>query len=113
MRIRSFRPPDGDLEPAPAGGMRWRRRAAFRYDHRSLPNLQELCMSPLPRMSAALAFASLWLCHAGLSAPLSDHPYGGELTLTVDLSNPSQRILRVHERIPVKSGAFTLYYPKW
>jgi predicted metalloprotease with PDZ domain len=64
-------------------------------------------------MSAVLAFALLLLCHAGMSAPLSDHPYAGELTLSVDLANPGQKIFRVHERIPVKSGAVTLYYPKW
>jgi predicted metalloprotease with PDZ domain len=70
-------------------------------------------MSSMPRMMAVLAFASLWLAQAAISAPLSDQAYAGELTLSVDLTNPGQKIFQVHERIPVKSGAFTLYYPKW
>jgi predicted metalloprotease with PDZ domain len=70
-------------------------------------------MFALPRMSALVAFALLVLCRTGISAALSDHPYAGELALSVDLSNPGQKIFRVHESIPVKSGAFTLYYPKW
>jgi predicted metalloprotease with PDZ domain len=70
-------------------------------------------MRPMPRTAARLACASLLLCAAAMSAPLSDRPFAGELTLNVDLTNPGQRIFRVRERIPASAGALTLYYPKW
>ncbi|HET7301024.1 MAG TPA: peptidase M61, partial [Oleiagrimonas sp.] len=37
----------------------------------------------------------------------------GVVALTVRLPNPAQKILYVHEVIPVKPGPVTLYYPKW
>jgi predicted metalloprotease with PDZ domain len=53
------------------------------------------------------------ICAAARGAELSPHRYPGDITLDVDLSDPAQRIFRVHERIPVSPGAVTLYYPKW
>ena len=50
---------------------------------------------------------------AARAAPPLEHRYPGELTLSVDLTDPAQKIFRVNERIPVKAGALTLYYPKW
>lgn len=47
-----------------------------------------------------------------IQAPV-DKPYGGVLTLSVDLANVNARILTVHETIPVKPGALTLLYPEW
>jgi predicted metalloprotease with PDZ domain len=35
------------------------------------------------------------------------------IPLTVDATKTQQKILRVHEVIPVMPGALTLYYPKW
>ena len=70
-------------------------------------------MRPMPRMAAVLAFSSLFFCRAAITAPQSDHRYAGELTLSVDLADPGQKIFRVRERIPVRAGALTLYYPKW
>jgi predicted metalloprotease with PDZ domain len=37
----------------------------------------------------------------------------GTVSLTVRLPDPGQKLLYVHESIPVKPGALTLYYPKW
>jgi predicted metalloprotease with PDZ domain len=37
----------------------------------------------------------------------------GPVALTVQLPRPSQQIFDVHEVMPVKPGALTLYYPKW
>ncbi|HJS92053.1 MAG TPA: hypothetical protein VJ738_18945 [Steroidobacteraceae bacterium] len=37
----------------------------------------------------------------------------GPVMLTVRLSHPGQKIFYVHEVMPVKPGALTLYYPKW
>jgi predicted metalloprotease with PDZ domain len=38
---------------------------------------------------------------------------GESIPLTVDATKTQQKILRVHEVIPVKPGPLTLYYPKW
>ena len=39
---------------------------------------------------------------------------GGTIQLSVDVTQPAQGIMRVHETIPVaKSGPLTLYYPSW
>jgi predicted metalloprotease with PDZ domain len=35
------------------------------------------------------------------------------ITLTVDATKTSQKLLRSHEVIPVKPGPLTVYYPKW
>ncbi|HET9819980.1 MAG TPA: M61 family peptidase [Rhodanobacteraceae bacterium] len=37
----------------------------------------------------------------------------GTVALTVSLPDPGQKILYVHEVMPVKPGPLTLYYPKW
>jgi predicted metalloprotease with PDZ domain len=42
-----------------------------------------------------------------------DQPYPGMLTLKVDLTDAPKKIFRVHEVIPAKPGALTLYYPQW
>jgi predicted metalloprotease with PDZ domain len=38
---------------------------------------------------------------------------GESISLAVDATKTQQKILRVHEVIPVKPGPVTLYYPKW
>lgn len=43
----------------------------------------------------------------------SDKPYEGSISLSVDLTNITDRILGVHEIIPVKPGEVTLLYPQW
>lgn len=43
----------------------------------------------------------------------ADTPYPGTLSLMVDLTNVSDRILNVHESIPVKAGDMVLLYPQW
>ncbi len=45
--------------------------------------------------------------------PPLDTPYPGTITLSVDASDTSQGIFRVHETIPVQAGELTLLYPKW
>lgn len=42
-----------------------------------------------------------------------DRPYAGTISLSVDLTNVNDRVLNVHEKIPVKSGEITLLYPQW
>jgi len=43
----------------------------------------------------------------------ADTPYLGAISLTVDLSNVTDRVLQVHETVPVKAGKLTLLYPQW
>ena len=42
-----------------------------------------------------------------------DKPYAGTISLSVDLTNVNDRVLNVHEKIPVKPGEITLLYPQW
>ncbi|HXQ81151.1 MAG TPA: hypothetical protein VN775_07565 [Opitutaceae bacterium] len=74
-------------------------------------------LRPLARLANAAALA-LALAFApgsarGLEPGPVDRPYPGTLTLGVDVSNPAQRIFRVHEVIPSGPGALALHYPKW
>lgn len=45
--------------------------------------------------------------------PPQDTPYPGTVAIHVDASDTAQGIFRVHETIPVKAGALTLFYPQW
>ena len=49
-----------------------------------------------------------------IAAPV-DKPYAGAIELDVDLTNVTDRVLHVHERIPVERGAkeLVLLYPQW
>src|SRR5690242_1406865 len=42
-----------------------------------------------------------------------DKPYEGTISLRVDVTNITDRILNVRETIPVKAGEITLLYPQW
>jgi predicted metalloprotease with PDZ domain len=62
---------------------------------------------------------ALGLCASATALPAQevpkaqDRPYPGTLELHVDASNVAQKIFKMHERIPVKSGPLTLLYPEW
>jgi predicted metalloprotease with PDZ domain len=43
----------------------------------------------------------------------ADTPYPGTIALLVDVTNITDRILRVHETIPIKGREITLLYPQW
>jgi predicted metalloprotease with PDZ domain len=62
---------------------------------------------------AAFALASAVQPARGQEPEPTDRPYPGTLTLSVDVSNPTQRIYRVHEVIPASPGPLALHYPKW
>jgi predicted metalloprotease with PDZ domain len=47
-----------------------------------------------------------------LNAPTA-FAQSGQISLTVDATLASEKIVRTRESIPVKPGPFTLYYPKW
>jgi predicted metalloprotease with PDZ domain len=71
-------------------------------------------MPSLLRLNPVLLLAGVMsVCTSARGAEVSPHRYPGEIKLDVDLSDPIQRIFRVHETIPVSAGALTLYYPKW
>jgi predicted metalloprotease with PDZ domain len=71
-------------------------------------------MPSLSRLTPVFLLAGVMsVCTVARSAEVSTHRYPGEVKLDVDLSDPVQRIFRVHEIIPVSAGALTLYYPKW
>ncbi len=50
---------------------------------------------------------------SALAAPLALAQSGQAISLAVDATQTPQKILHVHEVIPVKPGPLTLYYPKW
>jgi len=43
----------------------------------------------------------------------TDQPYPGTISLTVDLTNVTGRVLDMREVIPVRPGKLTLFYPQW
>lgn len=47
-----------------------------------------------------------------VSAPTA-FAQSGQISLTIDATLASEKIVRTRESIPVKPGPFTLYYPKW
>jgi predicted metalloprotease with PDZ domain len=47
------------------------------------------------------------------NAQVADADWPGTIALDVDASDVAQRIQRVHERIPVRPGTLTLWYPQW
>jgi predicted metalloprotease with PDZ domain len=49
---------------------------------------------------------------APIAAP-ADKPYPGTISLAVDVTNITDRVLEVHESIPVKGRDVTLLYPEW
>ncbi len=49
---------------------------------------------------------------APIAAP-ADTPYPGTISLLVNVTNVSDRILNVHETIPIKGRDITLLYPEW
>jgi predicted metalloprotease with PDZ domain len=58
-------------------------------------------------LRSVLCFAAM-LLFAGSAALCAE-----SIPLTVDATGTRQKLLHVHEVIPVKAGALTLYYPKW
>src|ERR1700678_4271601 len=49
---------------------------------------------------------------APIAVPV-DKPYPGTIALLVDVTNVADRVLTVHETIPVKDRDLTLFYPAW
>jgi predicted metalloprotease with PDZ domain len=47
-----------------------------------------------------------------IAAP-ADTPYPGTITLDVNLTNTTDRVVHTHETIPVRGAELTLLYPQW
>jgi len=47
-----------------------------------------------------------------IAAP-ADTPYPGVISVLVDLTSVTDRVMKVHETIPVSGHALTLFYPEW
>src|ERR1700690_3037143 len=47
-----------------------------------------------------------------IAAP-ADVPYPGTISLLVDLTNITDRVVNVHETVPVEGREITLLYPEW
>jgi predicted metalloprotease with PDZ domain len=45
--------------------------------------------------------------------PPADTPYPGTISLTVNLTNTTDRVISVDELVPVQPGELTLLYPEW
>jgi predicted metalloprotease with PDZ domain len=66
--------------------------------------LAALAQSPGPQMTAPIP----------TEAMPADTPYApGAISLNVDLSDVTHRVIQVDETIPVAPGEMTLFYPKW
>ena len=59
-----------------------------------------------------LALALAFPAKADVPAPV-DKPFLGTICLTVDATDLSQQIFRMHMSIPVQPGPLTLLYPQW
>ena len=64
-------------------------------------------------IAMALYLSPACMCLAQEVPKPVDRNYPGIIELHVDATNVAQKIFKMHERIPVKSGAFTLLYPQW
>ena len=66
----------------------------------------------MKRLSALLAAIAL-LASVPCVAQTQANQASGTVELTVRLPNPQQKLLYVHEVMPVEPGPLTLYYPKY
>ena len=66
-------------------------------------------MKRWPLLLGAAALATSVSCMASAEAGIPARP----VQLTVELPQPAQKLLYVHEVMPVEAGALTLYYPKY
>jgi predicted metalloprotease with PDZ domain len=70
------------------------------------------------RGALAFAFSALLLSCAHVFAAdripdPKNTPYAGTIELRVDATDTDRRLFRVQEKIPVRPGALTLFYPEW
>ena len=87
--------------------------------------MRSSCLSLTASVAAAVLFALPATAGAQASAgpepapmppPIAapaDTPYPGTIALQVNLTNTTDRVVTVHEEIPVRAGELTLLYPEW
>lgn len=64
-------------------------------------------------IAAVLAASGVHCMALGETPKPQDTPYEGTITLSVDATDVSRRLFRVHETVPVKPGDLVLQYAKW
>ena len=71
-----------------------------------------LCTLMIPWVASASPGPVYTAVSSNLPAPV-DRPYPGVLKVSVDATDISRRVFRVHEQLPVTAGPLTLLYPEW
>ncbi len=72
------------------------------------------CRPWFSQLTVLISCATAAYCVHAQDIPRAlDQPYTGTIELNVDATNVAQKIVRLHESIPVKAGPLTLFYPKW
>lgn len=64
-------------------------------------------------LAAALSLSLIPLDRAAATPAPVGPAYPGTIDIAVDLTDTAHRLFRVHESMPVKPGALTLWYPQW
>jgi hypothetical protein len=62
--------------------------------------------------AGSLLYFCAGVVRAAVPSPV-DAQYPGAIAISVDATDLSRRIFRVHETIPVQVGNLTLLYPQW
>jgi hypothetical protein len=72
--------------------------------------LRQACAGLLAGMGCVATLA--WAQAPGVPVA-QDRPYPGVIELRVDATDVNHRMLRVQERIPVRTGTLQLLFPRW
>jgi predicted metalloprotease with PDZ domain len=72
-----------------------------------------VAMTAALAVTLALMPAAPALAAGGADTVLLSTPYPGTIDLHVDATNLSQKIMRMHESVPVQPGPLTLLFPRW
>lgn len=80
--------------------------------------MRAVCSSAQKILLACMLLGASWVLPVSAQADghamqVVGRDYPGTLTLDVDASDVARRVQNVRERIPVRPGPLTLWYPKW
>lgn len=88
--------------------------------HAPLKTARLLARPVVSMLAALVMLVVLALARAATVAAIppaapapEDRPYPGVITLNVDATDVQHRVMQIDERMPVRPGALTLFYPKW
>ncbi|HUB20627.1 MAG TPA: hypothetical protein VL990_18450, partial [Acidobacteriaceae bacterium] len=112
--VREAQPPERSFSSCRI----WRIADYGRRSHSDVLTMRFCCLSAAVLALTATGFAQDFRgpqpapMPPPIAAPL-DTAYPGTIALDVNLTNLTDRVAHVHERIPVKMGELTLLYPEW